>query len=311
MANQFFSGGVMVEQTYVDNLDKAIELMWMRRDEVIPSVLSKFFAKVSCESRTYKTSSVSSVSDTPIQNEDTDALPYSVPAPGFDKTFTMVNYRMGIRVTATMIKVDRFGKIVAMSGGLMKATMRKIDQQRADILNGAFATETTPDGLYICSATHLQENPEAGTYSDLGSGALAYATLQTLRLRGMNMTNEKGDADWVVLQNLVVPVALQQVAEEITTGGQGMVSENALHQPVTLVKNLTIDVCPLLTSTTAYFGFGDLQGENKGLLEMYVEEPNLKDNSPENVDIVIDKRVKYIGKMGCIAAKNIYGATGA
>lgn len=307
MANQFFAGNVMVPQTYVDNLDKAIELLWMRRDQFSGN-LEQFFTKVQTDSLSYKTSSVSSVADAPVQNEDTDDLPYSVPAPGFDKTFTLVSYRMGIRVTDTMVKADRFGKIVSMTGGLMKATMRRIENLRAAILNGAFATTTTPDAAYLCSNSHLHENPEAGTYDNLGSGALTYGNLQSLRLLGMNMENEKGDPDSVVIQTLLVPTALQQKAEELVTATLN--PENALNQPVTLIKNLKIVVSPFLTSTTAYFGFGDLQGEDKGLLEMYLEEPNIADNSPENADIVIDKRVKFIAKMGAIAAKNVYGATG-
>lgn len=310
MANQFFDGSVMVPQTYIDNLDKAIELLWMRRDE-FKGVLSQFFTKVSTESLSYKTSSVSSVADMPIQNEDTDALPYTVPAPGFDKTFTLVNYAMGIRVTSTMVKADRFSKIVAQTGGLMKASMRKLEHLRADLIIGAFATTTTPDAAYLISNSHLHENPEAGTYDNLTTGALSYATLQGLRLLGMNMENEKGEPDDVILKTLLVPTALEQTATELVLGGNGFVSENAIHQPITLVKGVNVVVSPHLTDSDAWFGFGDLTGENKGLLEMYLEEPNMGDNSPADRRIVIDKSVKFIAKMGAIAAKNIYGSTGA
>jgi hypothetical protein len=69
-------------------------------------------------------------------------------------------------------------------------------------------------------------------------------------------------------------------------------------------------VSPHLSSSTAYFGFGDKTGEDKGLLEMYLLRPNLANLGNNPVDIPIDKRVKMIVKVGFTVSKNAYGSAG-
>lgn len=309
MPNQFAKPGVMVPQTYADNLDAAIELMWMRRNE-FAGELGQFFEPISAESTSFKMSSVSSVLGLVRENEDTDAMPYDQPAPGYDTTFSLVNYRLAVRVTDTMLRADRQGKIMAMVQGLPKSIMRKKEYLRAAIFANAFTSGTGGDGSYLCYDSHAHENPEAGTWDNLGTGALTYGNLQALRLLQDKMTNEGGFSDPVVSQKLLIPPDLRQKAEELI--GATLMPENALNQPVTLIKDIQIVVGHFLTSTTAYFVFGDLQGDNKGLYDVSLLDENLADCKPsDNPDIVWAKRAKMIWTTGFTCGKNIAGSTGS
>jgi len=309
MAVYKYSGaqGIMDIDTYVDNLDRAIELLWMRKDSH-KGVLAKYFDAQDVESISTSVSSVGQTVRMPVENNDTEELPYVQPAPGKKMTFTLVNYRVGIRVTDTMIRADRFGKIVGMCGGLVMSAERRLEYLRAAILNGAFSGTAGEDSLALCYDTHPDYDPGASTWDNLGTGALTGPNLQALRLLGQKMTNEIGAPDQVTLMDLCVPPDLEQKAKELTTAT--LTAENSLNTPTVLIKNMGVTVSPHLTSTTAYFGFGDKTGEDKGLLEMYLMRPSLANLGNNPVDIPIDKRVKMICKVAFTRSKNVYGSAG-
>src|SRR6056297_3107623 len=111
MAYYFSASGTLDRTSAVDLLNKAIDVVWMQRNELAGVELGQFFDRDTKDSGlTHVISSVTSQLPLPVENEDTEALPYFTPAPGFDKTITLINYRSGIRVTDTMMKADRFDR---------------------------------------------------------------------------------------------------------------------------------------------------------------------------------------------------------
>jgi len=305
--NEFSASGTMNPETYVDNLDAAIELLWMRRDEH-KGVLEQYFEKLSAKSLSFKMSSVSSVVGLPRESNDEDPLAYVQPAPGFDKTFNLITYRSGIRVTDTMVRADRQSKIVSMAAGLMKSAMRKEEYLRASIFNNAFTGTAGADSLPLVDDSHDHENPEAGTWDNEGTGALTFSNLQALHLLGRKMTNEKGHPDPVLARQLLVGEDLRQKAMELT--GSVKNPENALNQEVKVIGGLDVVVSPFITSSTAYFLIGDRVGEDRGMYDIALLEPQMANNKPASADIVIDKRVKMIKVVGFSTSKNILGSVG-
>uniref|UniRef100_A0A6M3IG07 Putative capsid protein n=1 Tax=viral metagenome TaxID=1070528 RepID=A0A6M3IG07_9ZZZZ len=304
---------VITKTTYPDLLNKAIDVVWMRRDEVAGNVLGQFFDTQSkSEGLTHVISSVSSVLPLPIENEDTEALPYHASAPGFDKTFTVVNYRSGIRVTRTMIEADRFSKINQMISGQIKSAMRKDEYMRAAILNNAFTGDDGADAKDLCDDAHPQERTDMTsntTWDNKSTGALTLANLHALRLLTRKMTNEAGDPDPVMSNTLLVPEDLEQKANELV--GATAKPEGALNDPNVLIRGLKIVVSPYLSSATQYYIFGDRQGENKGLHEIVLSDWSIMDNTPSNADIVIDKRIRGVKTFGFTVSRNIFGSTGS
>ena len=307
MSNQFTDVGYMSPEAYVDLIDKSIEVMWMRRDEA-KSVLGVFFDQQTVASLSTKMSSVGSALPMPRESQDTEEMPVAIPAPGYDQSFTLVNYRLAIQVTDTMIRADRFGKIMGMTGGLVKAADRRLEYLRAGIINGAFASTTGADASYLCADAHAEVNPNAATWDNLGTGALTGANLQALCLLAANMTDDVGCPDQREIKNLLVPTALRQKALELTTAT--LTAETALNTPTVVIKGMNVVVSPHLTSATAYIGFAEAMGEEKGLLEFYLMKPALANIGDETADIPIRKRVKFIVKVGAHQGKSVYGSTG-
>lgn len=313
MANQFSAAaGAITKDHPISAIDKSIDVNWMRRNEFVGALAPLFDIDTKSGGLTHVITNVGSALPLPVENEDTEDLPYFTPADGFKKTFTVVNYRSGIRVTDTMLAADRFDVIVGMTLGQMKSGFRKDEYQRSSILNNAFSGTAGADSLPLCDTAHPQENPEAGTWSNDSTGALALATLQTLRLIGADMTDEHGDPDPVMYKTLVVPTALQQTALELTSFGDAPRTKpgGGNNDPNVLVNQLQVVTSPYLTSAVRYFLVGDRTGPSKGLHEVALQDWNLKNNNPANADILIDKRIKSIKTFGFTTSKNIAGSTG-
>jgi len=309
MANYFAKPGVVERAVYVDNLDRSIEALWMRRDEHA-GVLGQFFDAKDTESISFKVSSVGTALTLPKKSEDTDQLPQAQPATGYDKTITQAVYRLGIRVTDTFIRADRFNRAVEMSGGLIKSAMRKMEYLRADIFNNAFTGTSGADSLSLCNDSHPHENPEAGTWDNNGTAAaLSGTSLQALRLLGDKMTNEQGDPDPVMAEKLLVPPDLRQKALELV--GSPKRAEDALNGVTVIIGDFEVVVSPFLSSTTAFFLIGDRSGWDKGLHELYLLRPSLDDVGDATADIPISKRVKMITAVDYTISKNVFGNAGA
>ena len=308
MANDYTDVGIFERDGRIDNLDRSIELLWERRDEHA-GVLGQFFNDQMAESMSYKLSSVSSVVGMPVENEDTEEAPYVTSAPGFDKTFTLVPYRLFVRVTGTMLLADRFNNIVAQTGGLITSSMRRIEYLRAGTFTNAFTGTAGADGKPLVGDDHPQEDNRATNWDNEGTGALTGANLQALVLLGQNMTNEIGAPDPVDIKKLLVPTALRQKALELT--GSVLAAEVSTNTKTVIIGGIEVVTSPHLTgSATAYFGFGDREGENKGLHEIYLMRPELANTGNNPVDIPIDKRIKFITQVGFTTSRNVIGSLG-
>ena len=307
MANQFSSAGT-ITQDMVDLLDKSIDEIWNRRDEHA-GVLARFFdVENKSEGLSHIITNVGSELSLPQISQDTEALPYLVPADGFKQTFNLINYRSGIRVTDTVMRADRFDKILFMASGQIKSGMRKDEYMRAAIFNDAFSGTAGADSLPLCDNSHPQENPEQGTWDNLSTGALTTANLHALRLLARKMTNSQGDPDPAMPQTLLIPPDLEREARELVTST--LDAETNLNTRTVLIGDLELVVSPFLTDTDAYFLLADRQGQNKGLHEVRLMDWEIGNNSPANVDIKIDKRIKSIKAYGFTTSKNVYGSAG-
>ena len=310
MANQFAATqGTINIDSHVDLLNKAIDVVWMRRNEFM-GVLGRFFDKQTKQSGlTHIISSVGSTLPLPVENDDQEALPYFSPAPGFDKTFVLVRYRSGIRVTRTMLKADRFSRVAQMATGQLKSGFRKDEYLRAALFNNAFTGDDSADSKDMCDDSRPQENPEAGTWDNKGTGALSGANLHALRLLARQMTDDQGDPDPVMPKTLLIPEDLEQTANELI--GATLKPATALNDPNVLLPGIEVVVSPYLSSATQYFLIGDREGEDKGLHEIVLEDWVIRDNTPANADIVLDKMVAATKTIGQTVTRNVMGSTGS
>jgi len=309
MANQFSSTGT-IDKSVVLLLDRAIDAVFMQRNELAGAVLGQFFDKVSIgEGLDYVIASVTSQLPFPQENEDTEALPYFTAAPGFKKTLTVTEYRAGIRIARIIIESQRHKQAMAMATGQAKSAARLDEYLRASIFNNSMSGTSGADSLSLCHDSHPLENPEAGTWDNKSTGAMSGPNLHTMRLLARKMVDAMGDPDWQMPVALLVPEDLEQTALELTKsdGKPG----TALNDPNVLINGMKVVISPYLSSAVQHFLICDRQGEEKGLHEVVLSDWNIANNSPANVDIVLDKRIRAVKGFGFSRSKNVIGSTGA
>ena len=313
MANYFSATGTIDRNAAPDLLNKAIDLVWLQRNELAGVVLDKYFEVVPKDSGlSHILTSVTSHLPLPVENEDTEALPYFTPAPGYDKTIVLINYRSGIRVTNTMLKADRFSKVMGMTTGQIKSSARLDEYLRAGIFDNAFTGDAGSDSKDLCDDDHPHENGDAGTWDNKGTGALSGPNLQALRLLARKMTDPQGDPDWKDVKDLLVPEDLEQKALELTGfGGVRSKPEGALNDPNVFLPTFNVVVSPYLSSAVQYFLIAPGMDYERGLHEVVLEDWNIGPNSPANRSIVVDLSICAIKAFAFSRSKQIFGSTGA
>ena len=308
---QMTDNGMLDITSMVSQLDKTIDVMSMRRNEIAPDNLAEFFdveQKPDHTGLTHKVSTFGSVAPLPKINSDTEPLPRYVPVPGFPQTFTLLVRRQGIVVTRTLLKTERFANVAQVVANLIKSGYQWDPYARASIINGGFATTTGADASYLFADAHAEVDPGAATWDNLGTGPLSGPNLHALVLLMMNMTNERGYPMVINPKALRVSTTDLRKAMELTQSvGK---PEGMFNEPNVLIKGLSVDASRYFSSATAYFLFGDLQGFEKGLCEVVLEDWWIENNKPENADIVIDKMIRGTKVFGATVSKNIVGSAG-
>lgn len=307
MALTFANPGMVDQRSFPDLLNKAMDEIRLRADKVQPQ-LSPFFQSLRADGQTFMMSEVGSEVDLPQKSEDGSGVPRTQPAPGFDKTFTTVNYRRAIWATDDMIRRDRSGKIRRMLNGLPNSVLRLREYGYADVINNGFTSTTTADGQILWSAAHLWENPIGGTYSNLETAGAPTATrLATMRLNFRNSVDELGmPSPKRLARILAAPELEEDLTVLLKSNGKPGGALNDLNWNRAAAELVIGD---WLSSTTVWIGF--TEDEDTGLVEITEVPANYKPDVVNDPDIVWSQRVKTVFTVGAYHGKNSRGNAGA
>jgi hypothetical protein len=309
VTNWYASPGVLEPRVFTDLVDKAMDLVWERRDQVTPQLMP-LFEKVTSQTGSFKTSSVSSIVDLPIKSEDTQPLPYTQPAPGYDKTFTTVNYRRAIRATDDMRSMDLFGKVQLMISGLPKAATRLQEYACANVFNNAFADVIGADGMYLCDTDHPSEDNAAAKWDNLTTAAaLSPATFSASRVALRKRKNEKGYVDPIAPKILLTGPGNEEMVYKILNAN--LQPQTALNDPNWNKSVVQPMIADWITSTTSWFLIGDLTGPARGLFYVERVAPNVKPVTYSDPDIIWGRRLKIAFTVGFTTCRGIEGNAGA
>ncbi len=309
VTNWYAETGIGQTQVYPDLLDKSFDLVQMRWSKT-PIQGARFYSEHSADTLVFKLTTVGAELDLPVKREDTDPLPFVIPAPGYDISFSLYTYANAVRVTKTMVETDQHGKIGAMFNGLFESAKLKLEYLYAGPFNSAFATTLGADGMYMCDTGHPFEDPAAGTWDNLETAAsFTRGTTATMKLKMRKRKNSKGFISPIVLTDMVIPSDLEEEAWQVNVAPQE--PENVLHAPNFMKGKYTPIVWDWLTSTTAYFGIGDMPKEQWGLHYMVGVKPEIGNLTFENPTIVMGRFIRFRVATGFSIAKNVHGNVGA
>lgn len=306
----FARTGVLLKESYADLYDKTMDT-FLKREEKIPLQWGKYFQEQAADGLTYKVTTWSDILNMPRMLDDTAPQPFDQPAPGYDATVTIYTWRNGIRITQTLAKIDRSGIVMSMMQGLPASARRFLEAAMADIINTG-ATTAGADGSYLFASDHYHEGGVGGTWSNIETGAaLASTSFNTMRQNMRKRKNEKGFVSPITLVKILVPPDLEQIAIQIAKSEKvPEYSTNAINA----WKGTDFEVIDTLSSTTAWYGWGDLPESMQGLIYAVLTPFKVGDLQYPSTDYPhIIKGYELYGQVGFkgTVLKNIHYNAGA
>ena len=290
-------------------LDREFDMLLNRRNAV-PLEGAGLFQVVRAAKDVFKAGTVGNELELPRENEDTDALPYVTPPPGFTKTINVVNYRSAIAVTRTMVEDDQHGKVKGLMSGLIDSARYHMEYGFADMFNNGFATYEWADGMYLFDTVHPNEARETGTWDNTTTAAaLTHSAYSSARTRLRKRTNARGYYSGMKPMELITVPDKEEAAKIIMASEK--VSGNALNDKNVFQGDATVKIWGYLTSTTAWFIAAKVEPEQRGLLYVQRVAPNVAPVKTVDPDILFDQRLRMRYAIGATSCRELDGNSGA
>lgn len=263
--------GTMIRDGYEDHFDKSMD-SFLKRSDNIPLQGARFYVQENATTLTHKLTTWADVLRIPRQSEDTDPLPYDQPAPGYDKSISILTYRNAIKITKTLEKIDQSGKIGQMQGGLLNSGRRLLEFMYVDPINNG-TTVDGADGSKLFANDHFHEDPSAGTWSNLHTAAaLTTTSFNTGVVNLQKRKNEKGYVSPIAVRTLIVPPDLKMKARQIADSP--LVPEDALNA-INAYQGIQAFVYDHLTDTNGWILEGDKPEDEWGLHYVVLTPPEI------------------------------------
>lgn len=183
--------------------------------------------------------------------EDGGRVPYADVKKGWEKTYTHAEFAKGVIVERKLIDDNQTRIAFGRSAALGDSAFRHREKAGASVFNNAFATDTGPDGQFLCDTDHPLSAEDATTYSNKGTTALSKASVASTRLLMMEFTDDTGDLMDVMPDAIIVPPELEDTAIEISRSLLDPTSANNAVNPQ--AGRFQIIVWHYLTDATNWF----------------------------------------------------------
>lgn len=189
-----------------------------------------------------------------LEKPEGNATQYADPKPGTKKRYTHTSFGLGFRCTREMHDDDLYGPAKKMASMLGKAGRIVREVKGVNVLDNAFSTSYVgfKAAIALCSASHTTLNG-AATLSNTPSAAaqLSMAALEAALIAIDGWEDEDGFPAVFIPKKLIVPSALQFIAEELVQSPLQPESANNAINPISR-KGLEVVVSHYITSTTAW-----------------------------------------------------------
>jgi hypothetical protein len=209
------------------------------------------------------------------EKEEGASVNYDQMRQGFDKRFTQTIYGSGFQLSIEIQHFDLDSKFQDATEKLARAGEVSAETSVWSVLNNAFSTETTPDGLSLINSAHLLAG--GGTFSNSISGDLTIGTLEDSLNRFSDFVDDRSLLIAVQPRTLIIPpemrfYAAMWLGSELNpdtgnlgggldgvTWGSGVGGGVAAVNSINPMRNagLSYFVSPYLTDADAWFLMGD------------------------------------------------------
>ena len=237
-----------------DNIDKAVYTLLFDAQKELPKIWTQVFNVKTSDKKFERVMSVTGMGDVPEKGE---GAPYTtdIIRAGWTKDFTHTEYGMMFEVTQTALEDDQYDQLSQHARWLMFSA-RVVEEKKAHaIFNNGFATEFTPDGVVLFSASHVLKGGGGGRNILSTAADLSATSLQTALVDWQTQTKVESGQLVAPAQDLIlfVPPALEFTADRILNSTLLPGSADNDRNPIKARRNWSIIVSPYLTDEDAWF----------------------------------------------------------
>lgn len=255
-----------------------------------------------------------------VQMSEGQDYTFDAPSQGSSKTLKPVKFGLGFSISEEAVDDGKFAHIADALRKLAKSAKESQEIQAMNILNNAFSSETTADGVALFSASHTL--PSGGTMrnklssdSDLSDSSLKQALIDF----DTCFVGDSGIIYKMTPRNLVVAPANRYLAKELigselsiataTAGTDGITSTNNMNS--LREEGLRVVVSPHLTDSDAWFVTA--APEDTGLRIISRKPIETKAGGPDSgfMNDSILYKCRYREKIGAVHAYGAIGTPGA
>jgi phage major head subunit gpT-like protein len=294
-------------QLFGANMLPALEELFRAELDLHPSRRDALFTTKKISSDLYQASSLEGL---PLFSQMSEGEDYSYQAvrQGLSKSIQPVKYGLGFSISEEAMEDGKIDMIAHGVQAMARSARESQEIQAMAIFNGAFDTITTPDGAYLCSASHtnpsgLTFRNKANTDLDLSQSALqaAWNDMET------QFIDDNGLIQYCQPKILLVPSILRRTAEEIVGTPRKLDSE---YNNINTLANDGIQIIssPHLTDADSWFLLSDKR--DTGLRIISRKGIETKSNEVFDNDSVRYKS-RYREKVDVVHPRGVWGSTGA
>ena len=222
--------------------------------EQLPATYPSVF-KVTSTDRAYEDALITAgLGTTPVKPESVDVA-MDRPLNVGTVRMSIVSYGLGYELSQELIDDDKFGVVGVPASKMLAESGRDTEERQAwALLNGAFTTTKSYDGVSIINASHSLAGGSTYGNAPASAQAFSFTALQASLERSKLMVNERGLRVRAQPTTVVVPVQLSWLAEEILgSANKPFTSDNTTNVLAGSRVGLKVVSSPYLTSSTAWF----------------------------------------------------------
>lgn len=304
----------MLRSNYGDHFGSGmlpvLEEIFNARLSMHPSRRSELFKVVPHDRDIWQSSEVHDI-DLFIQMAEGEEYSFRRPKQGASKTLTVLKYGLGFSISEEMVDDGKFNWISDAVAKLADSAKESQEIAAMNILNNAFSTETTADGLSLINSAHTL--PSGLTFSNQPSAAadLSPSVLDAaLSDFETNFVGDSGIKKMLKPSMLVVHPDQKRYAMQLV-GSDGMpdTADNNLNPFKS--DGLRVVTSPHITDADAWYLLSS--PDQNGLRIIQRKPIETKAASPD-VGFMTDSilyKARYREVLGAIHPYGVYGSAGA
>jgi len=155
------------------------------------------------------------------ETSEQDNIRYEDPVQMYDITYTHKKFTKGFKISEELYEDALYNKMNKKPAALGRAARRTAEFHAAKVFNNAFdTTDQGGDAKPLCSISHPRADGGTAQSNASSTGLiLSEPNLETVRLAGIKLLDDKGMKIDIEFDTLLVPVDLDKKAHELIDSG--------------------------------------------------------------------------------------------